>query len=57
MSTRSTAQVPVPDELNLDLAFDGESLDRLLEVEVCTVHTPVALQNLLSELLDYGLCM
>lgn len=36
MSTRSTAQVPVPDELNLDLAFDGESLDRLLEVEVCT---------------------
>ena len=44
MSTWSTAQVPVPDDLNLELAFDGESLDRLLEVEV---RTPVALQNLL----------
>jgi len=27
-------QVPVPEDLNLDEAFDGDSLDRLLEVEV-----------------------
>eukprot|EP01035_Chromulina_nebulosa_P021296 gene21296-27592_t len=35
-SVHSKAQrkVPVPDELNLELAFDGESLDRLLEVEI-----------------------